>query len=448
MPLPSATPTSINELVTLLAQRLGIILPGDYWTAAELTYLIRNAIREFQCLTGYWRSRLSFTTAANVPFYDLHRLGVIPLTVTDNDILAQVGYALLEYADVSPFINTGQFSIGNVAAALGEQIDHILGETHLVLTDSEFPVGPPPPAGRFTLATSVLQIHRMDWMDAISKLWTLLNRTDDIQAYGFRNAWTQNPGLPEGYMESATPPLQVDLIPPPINEGAPSMLVTVSQCYTGLGVSPTIMNLPDDVTWALVWATLASVLRQDAQSRDYQRAEYCERRLNGALQLFRSLPCVLQAWPLGLQCEPSTLFGLDHWQHGWRNQTPGAPQVVAVGGRNILAVSPVSDKPYTIAIDAIGNSPGTGSASTNFSVTADIVTALLNNAQHTACFKLAGTEFLGTMGLYQQFLSVAQSYSLRRLAEVIDWEALKGVTMLENLERPYEVQHEEEEAVA
>src|SRR5208282_5062373 len=104
MSFPSTIAVSVSGLTTLLAQRLGISLGGaDYWVQGELDYHTRNAIREFQVLTGYWRERVSLTTAANTPFYDLYA-SIVPRTVLDTDILAQAGYALLEYAGSGPYI--------------------------------------------------------------------------------------------------------------------------------------------------------------------------------------------------------------------------------------------------------------------------------------------------------------------------------------------------------
>ena len=442
MALPSTVPVSVSALTPLLAQRLGISLGGaDYWVQGELDYHVRNSIREFQVLTGYWRSRLNLVTAAGVPFYDLHAGSspAIPRTVLDTDILAQVGYHLLEYAGTGNFINTGQFSINPVVAALAEQIDRILGETRMVVTDDEWESAPPPPDGRFALNSAILQVHRVEWQDAESELWTLLDRTDDIGASGWDTGWTQNPALPQSYAEATTPPLALDLIPPPLDEGALSILATVSQGYSYVSGSPVSVGLPDDSTWALPWAVLSSVLRQDAQSRDYRRADYAMNRLQSALGVLKTWPCVMQAWPGGIQQLASSLFNLDHWQPGWRNSA-GNPQTVAIAGRNLVAVSPVPIGAWNIALDCIGNSPASvADRATPFSVSQDIVTALLDNAQHAACFKLAGAEFEGTMGNYRAFVTVAQAYAARDRAQAINWESLRSVTRLENAQVPYEL---------
>ena len=425
---------TISDLTSLLAGRLGINLFGiDYWATAELEYHVRNAIREFQVLTDYWRSRLRLQVTANDVFYDLHA-SLIPRTVRDTDILAQVGYHLLEYAGSGPYVSTSQFDIGMVQAALGQQSDRMLGETRLTITSQTLP-GPSPTISRMTLNPSVIQIHRAEWQDTQSGQWSLLDRTDDISAFGFSFGWPQHSTIPLAYAVSATPPFQVDLIPPPSAVGILSLLVTTSQGYTG---APATLKLCDDSTFALPWAVMASVLRQDSQSRDFQRADYARQRFEAALGVLKTFPCVLQSWPEGIQQPTSTLFDLDHWQSGWRNRR-GAPEQVVLGGRNLVAVSPTPDARYDVPLDCIGNSPASGSSGASFSCADDIVTALVDNAYHAATFKLAGPEFLGTIGSYQAFLAVAQSYASRERAEAINWKQLQGVTELENKQVPYEL---------
>ena len=138
---------TITNLESLLAQRLGLSSGTDFWNLAELGIYIRQAIREFQVLTGYWRQTVQLTTAAGIPYYDLHANGAIPFTVLDTDILAQVGFHLLEYSGAEAnYINTGQFSIGTVAAAFDQRREEVIGEAWMVV--SWLPGVPGHPAGR------------------------------------------------------------------------------------------------------------------------------------------------------------------------------------------------------------------------------------------------------------------------------------------------------------
>lgn len=445
MSLPSVIPVSVSELTGLLVERLGLVSsPTDFWITAELDNHIRNAVREFQVLTGYWRARGTLTTSTGVPFYDLHT-ALVPRSTLDTDVLAQAGYHLLEYSGAGAYVHTGQFSVANIAAAFGEWIDRVLGETRMVLYDYEGTSGIP--SGRFTLDPSIVQVHRVEWKDTASGLWTLLDRTDDIGAYGWASGWSGAAGLPRAFSQSTTPPLTIDLVPAPVAAGSFSALVTYSQGYAYVASVPAALLTPDDALWALVWGTLAGVLRQDAQSRDSARADYAARRAEAALAVLKSWPCALQAFPSGAQQPLSSLFNLDHWSAGWRNALHGAPQTVTVAGRNLLSVAPVPDGAYAISLDLVGNSPASVSnRSTAFACANDIVSALLDHAQHEACFKMGGDEFMGTMPLYRSFLDVARAYASRERANDIDWEQLKGVTALESAQAPYERVSEESPA--
>ncbi len=441
MPGPPSVSVSIATLTALLQTRLG---DQTFWVQPELDLYIRQAIREFQVLTNYWRTPVQLVTAPNAAFYDLAATGVIPYNAVDLDILNQVGYHLLEFdgTQSSP-INTQQFVIDALTTAFSLRRQEILGETRLVVQEyAGNAPGPPPGTGRLTLSSGVLQVHRVEWFDVPSGLWNLVSRSDELGAYGWAPGWPQAqiPNTPGAYSSSLTPPFQLQFIPPPQNTGYASILITACNLYSYTGL-PQLVGLPDDSVYALPWGILASMLNQDAQSRDYKRAMYAQMRFRRALEILKTWPCVLNTYPAGLQYLPSTLYALDHWAGGWRNQTPASPNVVAIGGRNLVACSPVPDQIYDIELDCVVNSPAsTVSRNTNFDMAGDIVDAILGNGYHLAAFKLQGQEWEATTDLYKEFLGVAQAYADRERAQSINWKDLLGVTVEENAEKPYEAE--------
>lgn len=44
---------------------------SPFWTPAEVTKLINEALRTFSCLTGYWKKRITLTTLPTLPYYSL-----------------------------------------------------------------------------------------------------------------------------------------------------------------------------------------------------------------------------------------------------------------------------------------------------------------------------------------------------------------------------------------
>jgi hypothetical protein len=446
MPAPPTLSISLNSLATLLAQRLGIVSATDFWSIPELVTYLRQAIREFQVLTGFWRSSAQLQAAASTTWYDLSAATpTCAYTVLDTDILAQVGYQLLEYSGTqAAFINTQQFSIAQASAALDQRREEILGDTRMVVTDYQPPPFASAPQGRIALANSIIQIHRVDWQDQPSSQWGVIERTDEIQAYGFSYAWPLYSTGALGYSTGVTPPFNLQFIPAPQNGGQLDILATICDPYAFVAGSPVKLGIPDDSTWALAWGVLASMLTQDAQSRDYMRADYALQRFRSALAILKVWPCVLQAKINNLPVQPSPMNAVDNWMPNWRNMAPTTPQAIGVAGRNLLALAPMAPGPQNIALDLIGNSPASLGQYVTLQIPGDIVTALLDNAQHLACFKEGGEEFAATMPLYRNFVNVAEKYVMRQMAEAIDFEALRATTMIENADAPYEVQPEEE----
>lgn len=436
MPTPPTLTITINALVGLLQQRLAETT-GVYWAPAELALYVRQSIREFQVLTGYWRSQIQVPTVANQPFYDLSAADPqLAYTVTDLDILAQIGYQLLE-TGVVPFVSTSQFALATLTGALDQRREELFGETRMVLSEFTDPVGSPA-NGRVTLPSGVLQVHRADWKDGTSGLWTRLERSDEIGGYGWAFNWPSSPATPRAYSVAVVPPFVLQLIPGNSNSGNLDLLLTECQPYAYTSAAQAL-GFPDDASFALPWGILASVLGQDSQSRDYQRAAYALSRWNMALDILKNYPLVMQVG-IGLspQIQPATMQGLDAWRPGWRNETPAMPDTIAVAGRNLVAMAPTPNAVYNATMDCIVNSPASGSASATIAVPGDIVSALLDNATHLSAFKEGGEEFMGTMPMYQNFTKTAQKYASRERAEAINWTALHGVTDYENKQQPYE----------
>lgn len=448
MPSPPTLAITISGLVSLLAARLGVNTSiTDYWnyaSGAELELYIRAAIREFQCLTGFWKDQIPFTVAADTAFYDVSTLdSSVSYNVTDLNICAQAAYHLLEFVtgSESNFINTDQFVTAALVNALDQRREEMLGRTRMVVTDFQM-VSPSLTNGRLTLANSILQVHRFDWQDSVSTLWGTLDRADELAASAWLYQWQNTAALPGAYSSSIAPPFVLQLIPIPVNSGTAEFLATVSNPYAGTpapGGSATILNLPDDSTWVLTWGILASMLDQDAKSRDYQRAAWARRRFEAGIQVLSGFPLVEQAEIGGVSVNPSSLRQLDLWQPGWRNVTPAEPSVVAVGGRNLVAVSPVPDNTYDFTMDVFCNSPASGANNVTIAIPSDIVTAILDNGVHLATFKIGGEQFQQTIGLYKNFLDVAQNYVGRLRAQTINFDSLRDIVFADNANVKYEV---------
>jgi hypothetical protein len=60
------TLTQVQAMVVARLQQ------SPFWTAAEQTKLINEALRQWSCLTGYWKTRMVLTTLSNLsPYYNI-----------------------------------------------------------------------------------------------------------------------------------------------------------------------------------------------------------------------------------------------------------------------------------------------------------------------------------------------------------------------------------------
>jgi hypothetical protein len=66
--MAARTIITLSQLLTYCYDRLG---NQSFWTQAEVTKLINEALRTWNCLTGYWHGRIQFTTTANRIYYPL-----------------------------------------------------------------------------------------------------------------------------------------------------------------------------------------------------------------------------------------------------------------------------------------------------------------------------------------------------------------------------------------
>jgi hypothetical protein len=60
---------TLTQVQAMVAARLQ---QSPFWTAAEQTKLINEALRTWSCLTGYWKARIVLTTNSNLsPYYNI-----------------------------------------------------------------------------------------------------------------------------------------------------------------------------------------------------------------------------------------------------------------------------------------------------------------------------------------------------------------------------------------
>jgi hypothetical protein len=83
------TSISLAQFTTLVQNRLGGA--STFWTSDEIRQNINAALRTWNCLTGYWKTRLTFNASVNVPYYALPASLVFGARVEIDGVPAALG---------------------------------------------------------------------------------------------------------------------------------------------------------------------------------------------------------------------------------------------------------------------------------------------------------------------------------------------------------------------
>lgn len=434
--MPTLAQVNVAGLVQELSNRLGDTF--TYWTNAELVLYVQEALRTWNAVALYWKERIAFATAPNVPFYDLaaEAAAQFGYAYSDYDLIQAIEHHLLEPANPTGWSGSDQFTYQDVITAFDRRRNRFSAETHAILQQYPVPQLSPPPADRTQLDNVVLDIHRADWFDTASLTWSHLWRDDDLGIFAF-GPTASTSLVPQAYSVALVRPLEIRLFPAPQNVGALELLSVPGFTTPAPGAAPSPVGLPDDFAWGVKWGALADLLQKDAQSRDATRAQYAELRYQHAVQLAKQSPSVLQVGVNGVTMAPSSMQSLDAYLPNWRNTT-GPPQAVAIAGRNLVCVGPVPNGVYGLTFDVLRNAPVTD-VYAYFQIHADVVEAVVGYAQHLAAFKMGGAEFDSTQWMAERFLDYAQQRRKRQGAQGTLEQALTLLPAKENEQVPYEV---------
>jgi hypothetical protein len=403
--------------VPILASRLQD--PNQvYWNQPdELLNCVIEAARFFQSMTGSYKTKFVFQTTANNPYYDLPNLTGSPVSynATDVEVANNVLAALLEppLPATGLWQGTGQFTFNQLQQALQNRLNRFISETGCRV-NQRLTAGPAPPADLIPLPDGTTDLRRAAWVPTplipvdYPPVYAL-GRLDDWAIQAYSPDALQNPGQPIAYSLFQTEPQQLRVTPPPLSTGQIDCLLVSSGSYLALSVAaPTILQIPDDLSPALKWGTLADLLGSDGPSRDYERASYCEQRYQEFVQLASLYPSVLTCDINNITCGQGSVFDLDFYQPDWQQAT-GQPGFVGMCGRNMACVGQVPDGVYGVGMWLSANTPIDG----YIQVSRGQIDPLLDYAQHIASFKMAGAEFNGTARMFDNIVACAKGQNSR-----------------------------------
>lgn len=396
-----------------------------YFTDAENKLYCLEALRTWQSLTRYWRDQFTFDTLAPTSpanaFYDLTQQSgsLIQFTLTDQTLESFLCYNLIENQPSPPgtWSGTDQFTIYDLTQALQRRRDQFLVETGMVQTRS-LVSGISPPVSRMSLVDSVIDVRRVAWIDTLSGAWNVMWKTDEFSRQTISPSWFTSPGTPTGYSVAVTPPVTLQLLPPPLNPGQFEML----SVNAGAALNPVagvLLGIPDDFAWVIRYGALADLLGQDGQARDPQRAQYCEQRWQEGIIAARAYTSVETTFVNGTQVWVSSIFDLDTMTPTWQGATPAQPTMLALAGWNLAALNPVPDATgYEILVDVVPNAPIPATDGAYVQLGREEMDAVLDEAQHIASFKMGGAEFQATMKHHANFMRMALLRNARLAADL------------------------------
>lgn len=212
------------------------------------------------------------------------------MATTDQALLTQIQYAVIEPPDGGQSWPSGLWSRDEVLALCNQRQDRFLYDTLLLV-------------GIAILSPVAIGDHQIalpdDWMRTVTLVWRgsdgtvrELQRVDTFEADHAIPTWFTTNGVPLFYMEDDVPgSLIVQFGPAPTVAGTLELLYVPSG--TTLNGNGEILVLPDEAAHVVKYAALADMLSKDGRGRDPQRAAYCEERVTLAKQ---AVELILEGW--------------------------------------------------------------------------------------------------------------------------------------------------------
>lgn len=410
---------ALSTAITELAYRLGDPL-GVHWTSAELTRYLLESLRVYNALTCTYRDRGTFPTAAGVAFYDLPSVlkdqatGTVFLrgyNLKDQDLVLDLEYSLMEPASTTTWTGTAMFSLNTLVQPMQRRRDRFLWETGLVVVRQTTAVTPDA-NGRVVMPLTTVQLRRAAWNDGTRIL--PLYREGEWNANAYQRNWptavATNAVNPWAYSVSVTPPLNLQLMPPP------NAIGTLDTLGVALGnnLDPTVgvlLGVPDDFAWVLKWGVIADIFGGEGPSRDPLRESIADSLWKLGIDAARKSAVILDGFQ-GTPFSPLPIHAIsdaDTFLRTWQstNGALGTGSRILTAGGNLVAVTPVPTGIATVTLDVVRNQKvPVLTTDCFFEGGVAITNALLDYAQFVAMFKEGPSQAQEGLPYLQRFLQM------------------------------------------
>ena len=410
---------SIATAVQQLGQRLNIVPSSStFWTDTELRTYIATSLRQFNSLVWMWRQDFQYNDPVNL----WNSLGSLPgsprlRTITDNEVYAELEYMLLEPSNTTgTWTGTNQFSVSVLSQALQRRRDEMIqiGNLNQGLLSG---IALTPNTIRTELPDTVIDVERVRYIPATGSPNTLYR--DDTVASEFYEAplYQLNPGTPQTFSLSSEPPLSWQVDVPPAQPGTYEAIVLQSGAPFN-PPTPTLVGIPNDLSFVLEFGALADILSQEPESTDNERASYCLKRYQEGLQLMLKTPWIQLGKINGEAVSCDSIADTDRYDPEWDSNPTGFGPVIVTGGIDWIA-APVGSG---VGITCLGNAPITDPSGVYLQVSRSNWDTVMDLAQVRSMFKLGGTDFKDSLEIEKRAIQncSAENTRLRSLGAFSD----------------------------
>ncbi len=409
------TAVTLTQALALLGSRL--MDPTEVrWTAPEKTRYIQESLRTWNALTAFYRDGASFTTTQNEAFYDLAVIAptMRPQTVTVEQAVDLLVYHLLEPVPVAAaWVGSGQFTLPQLIDAVEQVRDAFLLETAAVIHRRTQLVDPVPADGRVDMSESVANVRRAAWKTA-NGIITILRREDEwgLTHYASRSWITAGADAPIAYSVGETPPLELQLAPLSTTAGTLDLL-TVERGPALTAYDTTLLAIPDDWVWVVIFGALAELLNKDGIAYDPARSEYCKARYDHGVQLAAAAPVLFDSRISGSPVEIGSVADADAYSASWQMVSAVPRRILAIG-QTLVACWPPPGVPvggggFTVSFDLVRNAPIPSAGGDFLQVGPELVDTILDYAQHLALVKEGVMAIQQSSSLLEKFMEMSQT---------------------------------------
>ena len=412
-----------------------------FWTVPEVLAYINEALRVWNCQEWIqdWSAAYSQPNPATLPAWQSTGnsvnalVGSNPTSPRTQTLTDSYVYTLAQYHLLEPPTGNGTWT-GTTQFSLSDFTQELQGRRDAILQTTACNVGPiaaqsvTPGTNRIQLPDSpsqgILDIRRVRFVP-VSGAPVTLWRDDSLAMEYFENAYEQNIGTPIAFDLIGSPPLFVTLDANPNLPGSLDILAMLSGGQIAPPAAAPLL-MPDDWYWVLKFGMMADLLSYESESTDLERASYCEQRFQEGLKLMVAMPWLTQARLNNVPCDAVDVTTADENDNEWQSKASAWPEIVR-GGIDLFAVSPTIPAGTTmqVILSLVGNAPIPATDGAYVQVSRDVLTAILDEAQHLAKFKQGGKEFADSMALHRGFIETALATNSRLAKSGIFAEALR-----------------------